>query len=111
MREGREVAAADLENVGRLAAWHGHGHPSIPFRRSGRRHPVDLNLPDVSGEEVLKQLKADPATRAIPVVIVSADASDGMARKLLAAGARDYITKPFDVPRFIQTVDEIFAAG
>jgi signal transduction histidine kinase len=72
---------------------------------------LDVNLPDVSGEEVLRQLQADPATRAIPVVIVSADASEVLARRLLTAGARDYITKPFEVPRFLRTVDKILAAG
>jgi signal transduction histidine kinase len=86
----------------------------LGFELAGLHRPdlilLDLNLPDVSGEEVLKQLQADPATRGIPVVVVSADASDGLRRKLLAAGARDYITKPFDVPGLIHTLDEILSA-
>jgi PAS domain S-box-containing protein len=70
---------------------------------------LDLHLPDLSGDEVLKRLQADPETRGIPVVMVTADAWAGRAQKLLAAGARDCITKPFDVPRFLQLVDDILA--
>jgi signal transduction histidine kinase/DNA-binding response OmpR family regulator len=55
---------------------------------------LDLHLPGLTGEQVLTELKADPATAAIPVVILSAEASPSTIRRLLAAGARDYLTKP-----------------
>src|SRR4029077_19058261 len=58
---------------------------------------LDLHLPDVPGEQVLSALLADPLTGQIPVVIVSADASPVQAKRLRAAGATGYLTKPFDI--------------
>lgn len=67
---------------------------------------LDLNLPDISGEEVLKRLKADPDLRSIPVVMVSADALGDRIQQLLATGAENYITKPYRVPDFLRIVNE-----
>jgi CheY-like chemotaxis protein len=72
---------------------------------------LDLNLPDLQGDEVLAQLRAEPRTAAIPVVMVSADATAGQIDRLLAAGARAYLTKPLEVRRFLALVDELTAAG
>jgi CheY-like chemotaxis protein len=68
---------------------------------------LDLHLPDMAGEEVLARLVAEPATRRIPVVVLSADASGGQMDRLLAAGARAYLTKPIDVRAFIDLIDEL----
>jgi CheY-like chemotaxis protein len=67
---------------------------------------LDQHLPDMTGDEVLSILRADPVTRGIPVVMLSADASPGQIRGLLAAGARDYLTKPLDVSKFLALIDE-----
>ena len=64
----------------------------------------------MGGEVVLAQLKADPATARIPVVIVTADATPGRARRLLSAGAFACVTKPFDVPEFLRTVEAALAS-
>jgi CheY-like chemotaxis protein len=66
---------------------------------------LDVHLPDIPGDTVLQQLQADPATAGIPVVMVSADATPGRVERLLAAGAREYLTKPLDVVRLLQVVD------
>jgi PAS domain S-box-containing protein len=66
---------------------------------------LDLNLPDISGEEVLRRMRADPRTADIPIVVVSADATPGQVERLLAAGANDYLTKPFTVARFLAVID------
>jgi CheY-like chemotaxis protein/anti-sigma regulatory factor (Ser/Thr protein kinase) len=75
------------------------------------RHPdlvlLDLHLPDMPGDAVLAALKADPATAAIPVVILSADATHGLIDRLLTAGARAYLPKPLDVPRLLATLDSL----
>lgn len=78
-----------------------------------RRHQpdlvlLDLGLPDVGGETVLAQLRADPTTAGIPVVVVSADATDGQVRRLQTAGAAAYLTKPVAVGQLLALVD---AAG
>lgn len=72
---------------------------------------LDLNLPDRPGEEVLGRLKAEPATRDVPVVVVSADATPGQIRRLLASGAADYLTKPIDLERFLEIVDGHLGGG
>jgi PAS domain S-box-containing protein len=66
---------------------------------------LDLHLPDISGEEVLRRLRQDPVTRRIPVIMISADATQGQVKRLLAAGADDYLTKPLDVKAFVQVVE------
>jgi signal transduction histidine kinase/ActR/RegA family two-component response regulator len=68
---------------------------------------LDQHLPDVTGSKVLCRLKADPATRAIPVVVVSADATPGQSRRMLELGAVDYLTKPLDVEQFLRVIDRI----
>ena len=67
---------------------------------------LDLNLPDLNGQEVLIRLQQSAVTRDIPVVITSADATTNQIQRLIAAGARTYLTKPLDVARFLHTLDE-----
>jgi signal transduction histidine kinase/ActR/RegA family two-component response regulator len=67
---------------------------------------LDRHLPDISGEEVFRLLREDPRTRAIPVVMLSADAIVGGMQPLLEAGVRAYLTKPLDVRRLLAVIDE-----
>lgn len=67
---------------------------------------LDLNLPDMRGDEVLHQLKADPTTRHIPVVMVSADAMQGRSDQLRQQGASAYISKPYKVTELLETIIE-----
>jgi CheY-like chemotaxis protein len=70
---------------------------------------LDLHLPGMDGEEVLKHLKADERTARIPVVVVSADATDSRVERLLAGGAEAFLTKPLQVTRFMSLVDATLA--
>jgi CheY-like chemotaxis protein len=70
---------------------------------------LDLNLPDMHGSEVLRQLQGEPATAKVPVVVLSADATPSQIERLLTAGARNYLTKPFDIDPFLAVVDEMVA--
>lgn len=72
---------------------------------------LDLDLPDISGSEVLARLRADPRTSRVPVIIVSAGASPGRARELEDAGANGYLTKPLDVRRLLAIVDAVAPLG
>ncbi|MGH2701875.1 MAG: hybrid sensor histidine kinase/response regulator [Actinomycetota bacterium] len=80
-----------------------------------QHHPdlvlLDLNLGDIHGAQVLAQLKADPDTAGIPVVIISADATAHRVQETLAAGALEYLTKPLDVGRFLAVLDELLWPG
>jgi len=67
---------------------------------------LDLHLPDLPGWDVLSQLKADSTTRHIPVVVISADATKRQMNRLMSAGAAHYLTKPLDVNKFFQVLDE-----
>jgi two-component system chemotaxis response regulator CheY len=55
----------------------------------------DINMPVMDGEEFVRQLSADPELRHIPVVVVSTDRTETRVQKMLALGARGYVTKPF----------------
>ena len=68
---------------------------------------LDLHLPDIQGDEVLAQLRADPRTSGIPVVMCSADATERRRKQLLAAGAHAYLTKPVKVQRFLRMLDQV----
>jgi signal transduction histidine kinase len=68
---------------------------------------LDLHLSDIGGDEVLRQLRDDPQTSAIPVVVVSADATAGQMRRLLAEGASSYLTKPLDVQALRDLLDGV----
>ena len=65
---------------------------------------LDLHLPDMPGAEVLTRLKTDPTTREIPVIVLTADASARQSERVRRLGAIDYLTKPLDVPKFIEII-------
>jgi CheY-like chemotaxis protein len=67
---------------------------------------LDLGLADISGTAVLKRLRSKASTATIPVVVVSADATNSQPRRLLTAGAAAYLTKPLDVALFLATVED-----
>jgi PAS domain S-box-containing protein len=72
---------------------------------------LDLHLHDLHGEEVLRRLLADPRTRDIPVMVLSADATPSRVQRAKTCGAEAYLTKPLDIPEFIQAVQQILGAG
>ncbi|MDQ6623080.1 MAG: ATP-binding protein, partial [Verrucomicrobiota bacterium] len=67
---------------------------------------LDLHLPDLPGWEVLARLQKEKATAEIPVIVISADATSRQIQRLKNAGARDYLTKPLDMPAFYAVIDE-----
>jgi CheY-like chemotaxis protein len=72
---------------------------------------LDLHLPDIPGDQVLQELRHNPLTAPIPVVIVSADATAGQRQRLLTAGASAYLTKPYEVQELLRVIDEALAAS
>ncbi len=67
---------------------------------------LDLHLPDLPGWEVLSRLRSQEDTCDIPVVIISADATNRQIEQLMATGARAYLTKPLDVNEFFRVLEE-----
>lgn len=56
---------------------------------------TDINMPGMNGEELVAEIERNDHLRAIPVLVVSTDATEQRIRRLLALGARGYVTKPF----------------
>jgi signal transduction histidine kinase/CheY-like chemotaxis protein len=71
---------------------------------------LDLHLPDLSGDEVLRQLRAVAATAGIPVAILSAEAAPAVIRDMRGRGVIAYLTKPLDLTELGQLIDS-FVAG
>jgi signal transduction histidine kinase/ActR/RegA family two-component response regulator len=67
---------------------------------------LDVHLPDMTGDEVIRGLQASPATSTIPIVVLSADATKHQIERVMAAGAVAYLTKPIDLRQLLQTVDD-----
>jgi len=65
---------------------------------------MDLTLPDIDGEEATRRIKADPATKRIPVIALTANAMSGDREKAIAAGCDDFDTKPVDRPRLLEKI-------
>ena len=71
---------------------------------------MDLNLPEIDGWEATRRLKADPATRDIPIIALTAHAMAGDREKALAAGCDDFDTKPIEFDRLLNKIEQALAA-
>lgn len=65
---------------------------------------LDVQMPVMDGEETMKRLRADPATRSIPVVALTSYAMKGDRERFLGEGFSDYISKPIDIDHFLEVV-------
>src|SRR4051812_34996216 len=66
---------------------------------------MDIQLPDVSGIEATRRLKANAKTKSIPIIAVTAFAMSGDQAAILASGCNEYISKPFNVTELLEIVD------
>jgi CheY-like chemotaxis protein/nitrogen-specific signal transduction histidine kinase len=85
--------------------------PQLGLDLAAEHHPdlilLDLHLPDMPGQEVLRRLQAEPRTAQVPVVILSADARPTLIKELLAQGVRAFMTKPLDVKELLGLLDDV----
>ena len=105
------VESVLVDRPGTDLIWAETGQKALDVARSQNPQLVllDLDLPDIHGRRVLQELQAQPETAKIPVIVISADATPSQIERMLTAGARNYLTKPFDIRRFLCMFDEIFA--
>jgi two-component system cell cycle response regulator DivK len=71
---------------------------------------MDMSLPEVDGWEATRQLKADEATRSIPIIALTSHAMAGDREQALAAGCDDYDTKPVELPRLLEKIERFIAS-
>jgi CheY-like chemotaxis protein len=96
-----------LDDVTLLTA----AHPTVGLALANAHMPdiivLDIDLPDINGFEVLKRLKANPATLHIPVIALSAAAMSRDIERGMSAGFTHYLTKPIKVREFLAAVDGV----
>ena len=92
-----------------LAAPDGHLGLQLARAHSPEIILMDLNLPGMSGFEVLKQLRADAETAAIPVIALTANAMPRDIERGMAAGFHRYLTKPIDIDKFTEAINSTLA--
>jgi signal transduction histidine kinase/ActR/RegA family two-component response regulator len=87
------------------------GHVGLSLARAHQPEIIllDLNLPGMSGTEVLRQLRADPATASIPVIALTANAMPRDIERGMAAGFTRYLTKPIDIDKFTEAINSTLA--
>ena len=94
-----ELISAVLERDGIGVRWARDGLEAV--LAAAADHPdlliLDLHLPELSGLDVLKRVRADPLTYALPVLILTADAMAETIAEVLREGATEVVTKPFDL--------------
>ena len=79
-------------------------YASRKFDRPPKLILLDLKLPKVSGHQVLREIKSDPRTRAIPVVVLTSSDQDRDLVECYRSGTNSYIQKPVDLQKFQETV-------
>ena len=72
---------------------------------------MDLTLPDIDGKEATRRLKADPVTKRIPVIALTANAMSGDRETALAARCDDFDTKPVELERLLGKIRALVPAG
>ena len=105
----REMLAAVLEDAGHRALHAIHGRDALDVVAAERPDLViaDVMMPVLGGAELCRRLKAEPGTRGIPVILMSA----GSARLADGTGAEAFLAKPFDLARLEALVQRCMPAG
>lgn len=101
-----QILSTTRPNIKLVTGVYGKLAESLALEYKPRLILLDLNLPDMHGSEVLKIIKTNEQLKDIPVIVVSADAVSFQVDRLLEAGAKKYLTKPFDIKDFLKIVDE-----
>ncbi|WP_427004924.1 ATP-binding protein [Pseudarthrobacter sp. H2] len=99
-----ENIIAGMGDLNLVSATSGRSGIALALEISPQLILLDVNLADMSGVEIVKQLQKDERTRRIPVIVLSADATPARISELRGIGIRDYLTKPFEIHHFARTV-------
>ena len=103
----REVFRTILEHTGHLVIEAGDGRAGLAMVRAEMPDIVllDLGLPELDGRAVVAELKADPRTARVPIIVVTAAAEEDTRRWALHQGCNDFLEKPVELRTLTQAVD------
>ncbi len=99
-----------------LLAAHGHQPEAVTDSRNALEAAhqfspdlviTDIQLPHVSGLELIRMIRDDKRLESVPIMAVTAYAAAGDEERIRAAGAQSYVSKPISVPKFVAQVDEL----
>lgn len=87
------------------------GEEGVAMARSGAPHLIlmDMSLPGMDGWTATRELKADPATQAIPIIVLTAHAMAGDRERAFEAGCDDFDTKPVELSRLLEKMEALLA--
>jgi len=111
--DGREVLAEYLQFRGFSVNVAGHGQEALDlaFATTPALILMDLAMPDMDGWEATRALKADPRTKDVLIVAVTARTMGTEEARTVAAGADGFVVKPFDLVKFADVIADIMAKG
>ena len=111
--DGREVLAEYLQFRGFSVNVAGHGQEDLDlaFATTPALILMDLAMPDMDGWEATRALKADPRTKDVLIVAVTARTMGTEEARTVAAGADGFVVKPFDLVKFADVIADIMAKG
>lgn len=105
----RDIMAQMLELSGYEVAVACDGIDGVEQARSSPPDLIlmDLRMPRMDGFEAIRELRVDPNTAEIPIIAISAWASAKHKERAIDAGANEHFTKPVDLPRLLETIDQL----
>ena len=105
----RDMLSRRLEKRGYTVALAADGGAGVELAKSGLPDLIlmDMSLPVIDGWEATKLLKADTATKGIPIIALTAHAMDSDRVKALGAGCDDFDTKPVELPRLLAKIEDL----
>ncbi|MFV0458570.1 MAG: response regulator transcription factor [Actinomycetales bacterium] len=110
-RDLRDLVVFKLTQAGHLVSQCATGQDAIAIARAEVPDLVvlDVMMPGLSGIDVLRELRLDPSTRGIRVIMLTARAQEGDTETAFAVGADDYVTKPFSPRELVRRVDAVLS--
>ena len=109
----RDMLSRRLQRRGFDVAMAVDGHEGVEKARGGGFDLIlmDMSLPGLDGWDVTRQLRADPETRDVPIIALTAHAMAGDREKAIEAGCNDYDTKPVEFDRLLAKIHGLLSAA
>jgi len=111
--ENRDALARRLQRRGYDVVMAGDGQQGVEMAKSEKPDLIlmDMNMPVLDGWRASQLVRADPETRELPIIGLTAHALAGDREKALQAGCSDYHTKPVDFPRLLAQIEVLIRKG